>query len=216
MKTLVLFDLDDTLVQSHFLHIESFYKAFVSVYGVEASIEEIYSSGLTTQAVVERTLELHKVSREEVLEKIKEAVDVMANFFEKKKVKVLPGVKKLLNKLSKNKDVILGVATGAAEKIGINILKNTGLLKYFPVKAFGDNIEYRREIIKNALEQAGTPKMVIIGDSIHDVQMAKVFNAKCIAVATGETTKQQLKAEDPDYLFNDLNNTDKVIRYILK
>ncbi|MBW2994896.1 hypothetical protein KY312_00950, partial [Candidatus Woesearchaeota archaeon] len=67
MKTLVLFDLDDTLVQSHKPHIESFHKAFITVYGVEASIEEIYSSGLTTQSVVEKTLELHDVGRDEVL-----------------------------------------------------------------------------------------------------------------------------------------------------
>ncbi|MBW2994976.1 HAD hydrolase-like protein, partial [Candidatus Woesearchaeota archaeon] len=56
----------------------------------------------------------------------------------------------------------------------------------------------------------------IIGDSIHDIEMAKVFNAKSIAVKTGETTKEQLKDENPDYFFYDLSQTDKVLKAILK
>jgi phosphoglycolate phosphatase-like HAD superfamily hydrolase len=215
-KTLVLFDMDDTLVKSHAQHVLAFRKVFAQVYGVDASIEEIYASGLTTQAVIEKTLELHEISKEEVIEKIDEATDVMAEFFEKKTIKVLPGVKLLLKALEKEPDIILGVATGANEKIAKLLLTKTGLLEHFKILAFGDRTDLRRVIIERAIELAATPKLVIIGDSIHDMEMAKIFNAVSIAVSTGATTRQKLKDEFPDYLFNTLKNTDKVLKAILK
>jgi HAD superfamily hydrolase (TIGR01549 family) len=159
---------------------------------------------------------MHGVERDEILSKMPETIDMMAKFFEKKKLKVLPGVKKILARLSKNKEIILGLATGLADKVAKIIIEKAKLAKYFHVMGFGDDTEYRREIIEKCIEQASTPKLVIIGDSIHDVEMAKVFNAKSIAVATGSTSKEMLKDESPDFLFNDLSNTDKVLKAILK
>jgi phosphoglycolate phosphatase-like HAD superfamily hydrolase len=82
--------------------------------------------------------------------------------------------------------------------------------------SFGDGTDYRREVIEKAVAKAMTARIVIIGDSIHDVEMAKVFNAKSIAAATGSTSREQLKEENPDFLFDDLSDTEKVMKAILK
>jgi phosphoglycolate phosphatase-like HAD superfamily hydrolase len=216
MKTLVLFDLDDTLVGVHDIHVEAFRDAFLKVYGADASIDEIYHAGLTVQNIMERVLEEHGVYRDEVLGKLNEAVDIMAAHFEKKKIAIKPGIKKLLARLSKNKEIILGVATGLVEKIAMIILKNAKLDKFFEIMSFGDGTDYRREVIEKAVAKAMTARIVIIGDSIHDVEMAKVFNAKSIAAATGSTSREQLKEENPDFLFDDLSDTEKVMKAILK
>jgi phosphoglycolate phosphatase-like HAD superfamily hydrolase len=215
IKTLVLFDLDDTLVAAHDIHVRAFRDAFAKVYGVDASIDEIYHAGLTVQSIIEKVLELHDVERDEALMKLHEANDIMAAHFEKRKIKVLPGVKKLLGKLKRNKDIILGIVTGLTEKVASQILENADLGKYFQIKSFGDGTDYRREVVEKAVASAMTPKVVIIGDSINDVEMAKVFNAKSIAVATGSTTREQLKDENPDFLFDDLSETEKIMKAVL-
>ena len=56
--------------------------------------------------------------------------------------------------------------------------------------------------------------MVIIGDSVRDVECGKEFNALTIAVATGFHTREQLLAAGPDYLFDSLEDYRRVLEVI--
>ncbi|NLH07959.1 MAG: HAD hydrolase-like protein, partial [Chloroflexi bacterium] len=94
--------------------------------------------------------------------------------------------------------------------------------RQFGVGAFGDAAENRADLVPIAMAQAEAltgvrfePKqVVIIGDSVRDVQTAQLAGARSIAVATGEHSREMLEAAGADYVFNDLSNTKKVLRAI--
>ena len=56
--------------------------------------------------------------------------------------------------------------------------------------------------------------IIIIGDSLRDIECGKLFNALTIAVATGFHSRDQLLAASPDYLFMDLRDYQKVLAAI--
>ena len=57
--------------------------------------------------------------------------------------------------------------------------------------------------------------MVVIGDTVHDVDCAHHSGCTAIAVGTGPTTDlETLRAHDPDLLLEDLSDTDRVLAFL--
>jgi len=52
----------------------------------------------------------------------------------------------------------------------------------------------------------------VIGDTNHDIACGKAFGGRTIAVATGSWSRERLQACAPDFLFDDLADTDEVIK----
>ena len=57
--------------------------------------------------------------------------------------------------------------------------------------------------------------VVVIGDTPHDVDCARAFGAVAIAVTTGQHSRDELLAERPDHLFDDLADVEEVLEAIL-
>jgi phosphoglycolate phosphatase len=51
----------------------------------------------------------------------------------------------------------------------------------------------------------------VIGDTPRDIHCAQPHGAVAIAVATGEYSVEELRAERPDFLFEDLSEVEKVV-----
>ena len=58
-------------------------------------------------------------------------------------------------------------------------------------------------------------KVVVIGDTPHDIRCARAGGAKAVAVATGNSDLATLERHQPDVLFEDLSETDAVLRALL-
>ena len=56
--------------------------------------------------------------------------------------------------------------------------------------------------------------VVIIGDSLRDIECGKEISALTIAVATGFHSKEDLEKYKPDYLFDNLKDCKQVLRAI--
>ena len=56
----------------------------------------------------------------------------------------------------------------------------------------------------------------MIGDTPHDIDCARAFGAVAIAVATGQYTRDELLADRPDHLFDDLGDVEKVLAAVLR
>jgi phosphoglycolate phosphatase-like HAD superfamily hydrolase len=56
--------------------------------------------------------------------------------------------------------------------------------------------------------------IVIIGDSVRDIECGKLFSALTIAVATGFHSEEELLKVEPDYLFDNLKDYRKVLKAI--
>jgi phosphoglycolate phosphatase len=52
--------------------------------------------------------------------------------------------------------------------------------------------------------------VVVIGDTPHDIDCARACGAVAVAVTTGQYTRDELLAERPDHLFDDLADVEKV------
>lgn len=58
-------------------------------------------------------------------------------------------------------------------------------------------------------------QFIVIGDTPADIRCAKAINAKVLAVCTGGYDRDQLQAEEPDYVFKDLSDTQAVLKALL-
>ena len=56
----------------------------------------------------------------------------------------------------------------------------------------------------------------MIGDTPHDIDCARAFGAVAMAVATGQYTRDALRADRPDHLFDDLSDVERVLEAVLR
>ncbi len=228
MTKLVLFDIDGTLLRSGGMHTEAYEHMFKAVYNVDASSNEVHSSGKTDRSILYEVLLKRGFTKEQIEAKYEEARKVMAEHFRKNaygnkhKIEEKPKVVKLLKELSK-RDVVLGLCTGNLEEIGFAKVDILGIKRHFLFGGFGDHAEIRTHLVESALEKAkrfskkkfSGKDIVIIGDTPKDIESGIPFGAKTIAVATGKYSLKELKEHHPDSLFNDFTDTEAVIAAIM-
>jgi len=132
---------------------------------------------------------------------------------------VLPGVRQLLDVLSRRSDVYLSLLTGNYENAARLKLEYFDLWRYFSGGAFGDAAADRNSLVPKALARVaacgGPPlrssNVLVLGDTPLDVACAAAGGARCIAVATGSHTVDQLRAAGADVVFDDLTDTASVL-----
>ena len=138
-------------------------------------------------------------------------------------VRVFPGVRRLLDELARIPTVTLGLLTGNIEEGARTKLAPVGLWEIFRVGAFGSDDPNRDGLPAVATKRAEAllgkqfvpEDVVIIGDTPLDIQCAKAYGTRVIAVATGRHTLVELATHHPDHLFPDLTNTERVVGCIL-
>jgi len=230
LPILCLFDIDGTLVRGSTREnptSPSLDFAFKKIFGITDFNYTKYQKydGTTDFNIVLGVGKLNGIQEDELKNKfntfIDEAIVYMENNYPDYNNNLLPCVKTLIGVLCK-KGVICGVLTGNAEKKGWWKLKKTGLDKFIKFGAFGDSIINREELFPLALEKAETisglhfdkKNIFIIGDTYHDIEVAKIHSLKSIAVATGRMTNTELKRYEPDYIFADLTKTKEFLKII--
>jgi len=215
MSKLILFDVDQTLVDALEHHEVAFRKAFKEVFNVDAELTEINFYGKTVPNIIRELAGLKEIPNGEIESKLTEAIERAEYFFvesvKKGEIKVLLGVRELLEELKRAKH-FLGVVTGNPEGITQSILEKGKIKDYFDIFAYGSEGKDRVELVAIAISRAerkfGTKflgkNVAIVGDSIHDIESGKPFGALTIAVTTGFHSKEELMNHTPDYIFHDL------------
>ena len=141
-------------------------------------------------------------------------------------VELLPGVRELLEELTEHRTVRLGLLTGNV-RAGARIkLGSVALEKFFDpcFGAFGDDHWDRYQLppiaVSRALEEFGEvylgKQVVIVGDTVHDVNCGKAIGVRSIAVGTGRADHRPAILEaKPDYFFDTLREKSEVLEAIL-
>ena len=232
---LVLFDIDGTLLTTHRRGWENPFKE-----AIERSFQEdgtpvtvdtsqYRPGGKTDPQIVYELLEGSGVADEtitKILPKIqKKYVRRLRDTIRgPQHAELKPGVKELLAELDSRKELLLGLLTGNFEEGARIKLETHGLNKYFPFGAFGDGARKRSELPERALEAAkqhaghtfSRKNIVIIGDTPNDIHCGRHLHVRTLAVATGPFSMEQLEAEGPDFVFQNLTETQKVLMAILE
>jgi phosphoglycolate phosphatase len=132
---------------------------------------------------------------------------------------VMPGVRKLLDVLSTRDDMYLALLTGNYEAAARLKLEHFDLWRYFRCGAFGDDAPDRNRLLPSAVQRVaacGGPSIaasdaIVIGDTPLDVACAAAAGARSIAVATGHHDVEQLRDAGADVVFEDLSDTERVV-----
>lgn len=223
---LVIFDLDQTLVDLISFHDATVKELFKTYFNVDASLHEIDFAG---KSLTENFIELARlkgIADDKFLKKSKFLLESYEKIFESKipsvvSTYILPGVIPLLDELSKTPNLI-ALYTGDSPGVTQRVLKVTGLDKYFKFSVYGTEANSRVELAKMAIKKAEQltgirfkgNDVVIIGDSVRDVECGKQLNAITIAVATGFHSEEELISRKPDYLLKNLNDYRTVLEII--
>lgn len=188
-------------------------------------------SGKTDAQVVFELFEGICVSEEEVYDWMPQLLEEYLKRLSKiikgdESAELKPGVREVLDNLTKREDIVLSLLTGNCEGAARLKLATHGLEKYFTFEsgAFGDRAKHRDELPAIAVEKAKKYKghdfqgksIVVIGDTPSDVRCVKNLNARVVAVATGSYSVDVLKAEGPDFVFKDMSNTTQILSAIFQ
>lgn len=226
---LALFDVDGTLVWTHGAGRRAMQRALVGVVGRAGPRDHRYD-GKTDRQIVREAMRHEGFTDVEVNEKMD---GVLERYLDELSIELgsndhgaelLPGVAEMLDALEARDDVMLGLLTGNLVAGADRKLRAVGVdPSRFVVGAFGSDHEDRPELPRIACARAsarlgrpvGGEACVIIGDTPSDVACARPIGARAIAVATGSYDVQALAACGAHAVFEDLSDTDGVMRAIL-
>jgi len=224
---LVLLDIDGTLLWPDGAGRAAMKAAMEHVYGTAGPIDKHGFSGFTDRHNVRVLLQETHLSQQTIDQGFSAFVAHMASEMRTRiargdhDVRPCPGAHALVNRLQAHKDVVLGLVTGNFRETAFIKLEAAGFNPaIFRVGAFGDMSENRADLPPAAMRQARALVSedlfpVIIGDTEHDVTCGGSVGARSIAVLTGFSTREIIEAHAPDYIFEDLSNTQAVLAAIL-
>jgi phosphoglycolate phosphatase len=215
-RTLVLFDIDGTLITCRGRAGEALAAAMTSVFGSPGPVATYRYSGKTDPQIVHELMAAAGLVREEVARRLPE---VFATYLERLEhmldghASPLPGVVELLAALSARDDVVLGLLTGNIEPGARIKLRVTGLDRHFAFGAFGSDDEVRNNLVPVARRRAlarwaddfAGSRTVVVGDAEADILCARAGGARAVAVASGWTDRGTLASFGPDALLDSLH-----------
>ena len=126
-----------------------------------------------------------------------------------------PGAEQAILRLAQRDDIALGIATGKSMR-GIQVvLGHYGLLPHFTTLQCADTAPSKPDpgMVQNAMRDTGiaAADTVVIGDSIHDMQMTKAAGARAIGVAWGYHPPADLIAAGADLIVEDFAALDEAL-----
>ena len=224
--TLLLFDIDGTLVRVNGAGRETIMKALSSLLNHPVTADGISFSRRTDPDILRSILRHNDLpDRDAHVDAALEAyVEAMTGVLTPEDVEVLPGVHSLLDHLADHPDVHLGLVTGNVEPIAYEKLGAHGLDDYFPVGAFGSDHADRNKLPHIATRRAAShtghdfhpaEQAVVIGDTPHDIECARAAGARVVGVCTGHYNHAELSPHDPDWLLDTLPAPESFLERLL-
>jgi phosphoglycolate phosphatase len=223
---LIIFDLDQTLVDFILIHDKTTNILFKEFFGINTRLTEIDFSGRSLSDNFHELARLKNVPEEVFQKNSNRLLQSYETTFGKSlprdaKKYILPGAQELLIQLSETEHIVV-LYTGDSQKIVNQVLCVTDLGKYFKFCMYGTEVKSRADMVTLAIEKAEkltgqkfiNRNIIVIGDSIRDIECGKQFNALVIAVATGFHSKKTLLQAGADYVFQDLSDYKKVLETI--
>lgn len=214
-KSLVLFDIDGTLVRRagpH--HREALVYGIRKVTGLETTTDGIPVQGMLDPDIVAIMMRRAGAPGALIRHAMPEIWRAAERFYLRAcpalHDKHCPGVAPVLDRLTRH-GALLALVTGNLTRIGWRKLDRAGLKHYFRFGAFGEMAHNRAGLARLAIRQArrhgwierGTP-ISLVGDAPADIRAARANRIRSISVQTGITPVEELEAEAPDILLRNL------------
>lgn len=224
--SLVLFDIDGTLVDCGKAAGKAFSAAFHEAFGVACPIfkaEEV--SGLTDTAILMEVVRRLNIDPDDLELRRDRAFAIYARNLERElkanPAIALPGAAEAVRALRSLEACAVGLLTGSTEATARVKLDTAGIsFDQFVCGAFSEDGE-RREALPPAARRRFTglfdrePRAtILIGDTPRDVQAAHATGCEFIGVATGPYSVETLEAAGARVVLRDLKDAESLWRVI--
>jgi phosphoglycolate phosphatase len=225
VRTLVLFDIDGTLVAGGPAK-GAFHHALLSVYGEAGPIDAHEFSGKTDPQIARELLRLGGLEEGAIDGGFPRLWEVYLAELETRlqshPVTVLPGVAPLVEALDARGDVAVGLVTGNILG-GARLKLTSGGLPTWAVGAFGSDHEFRNELPGIALRRASDAwgvtfspdRVVVVGDTPRDVECGRHHGTRTVGVATGNFTADVLAAAGATRVLQTFEDLDETLAAFL-
>ena len=229
MRTLLLFDIDGTLVAGGPAK-QAFHVAMLATYGTAGPIETHEFSGKTDPQIARELLREDGLSDAEIDHGLPRLVERYLSELETRlpdvPMRVLPGVETLMTALTDvalAPQIGLGLVTGNVAGGADLKLRGPRLRDPFLIGAFGSDSEERNHLPGLALERArrhwstdfAAERVWVIGDTPRDVECGQAHGLRTLAVATGNFSAEVLEATGADAVVEDFSDTSAVIDLLM-
>jgi phosphoglycolate phosphatase len=227
---ILLWDIDGTLMRT--MHPGSFKDYTIpmleEVFGTAGRLPEMKVSGMTDLQIVGEALKHEGFTHEHIRERVHELRESYMKAMRKftgngeEVFELLPGVREVLQTVHEHPRYRSALLTGNIEPAAYLKMELVGLSEFFDLPgAFGDESHDRRDLpalavdrIRKHLQLDLAPEQfIVIGDTPNDIECAKHFGARSLAVGTGRLySRDDILACNPDALLSDFSNTDEVMK----
>lgn len=224
---LLLFDIDGTLLNSGGAGKRAMNQAFEVIWGIRDALEGVDLAGRTDEEIFRNALKkYHPELNSEVLANFKKQYFALLpdeiNYRSPDKF-LYPGVPELLSTIRQHPSLVCGLLTGNWQHSARIKLSALGIQDFFALGAYADDSADRNELVPFALarmEQSHgyrlDPQSVyVIGDTPFDVACAQRHHAVAVAVASSSYSMEQLRMTGPEFLLENLANTNQVMSIFL-
>lgn len=202
------------------------------IFGTSGRLSDMHVSGMTDLQIIFEALAETDISQEQIVAQVDvlshrltaEARRVAGNgvqFFQ-----LLPGVRETLQTLHDHPRYQSALLTGNIKPMADLKMELMGLQQFFTLPgAFGEESHIRRDLpalaaerIRNQLQLDVPPEhFIVIGDTPNDIDCARHFGARAVAVGTGRFyTREEILACEPDAVLPDLSDTELVLSTLAK
>ncbi len=224
---LILFDIDGTLLLTNRAGLTAMKAATSELYGDEITFEGVDFAGRLDPLIWAAVVEPHDIDAEAEHDRFRAeyARQLRKAFDETATSNLLPGVRELVEALDAREDITLGLLTVNYPETGEMKITAAGMDPgLFPIAAWGCDGPQRRDLTPVAMqryeEKYGQPiasdRVLVIGDTIHDVECATVHGCRSLAVATGPMYSiHQLQDTGADLVVEDLSDTKRILTWIM-
>ncbi len=212
--TLLLWDIDGTLLNARGAGRDSMLQAARDVFGVDVDWARIDHVGRTDSFICRCMAENHGVAfgNGQMRAFMQRYELLLAERLRAVPAEPLPGIRELLEAAHARSDVKQGLLTGNFKDAAFIKLRHFGLDRYFDFGAFGDEHESRDELARMAVERAESHpgwrsgRAIVIGDTPHDAACGRAVGARVVLVATGvRDDVEALRPFGPDLLVPDFS-----------
>jgi phosphoglycolate phosphatase len=225
---LILFDIDGTLLLSGRAGLRAMTRAFDQTFGITDAFKGEHFGGRTDSFLVSKALqaaglpdtpEQHHRFRENYIPLLAEEIQHPGTGHKG----LMPGARELLEALDHHDHLHLALLTGNYREAAEIKLQHFELWEFFEWGAFSDDASDRNALVPIARSRAeiydiptdAIERVIVIGDTPHDIECARVAGARSIAVATGGYTVDQLREFGADEVLPDLSDTEAVIALLV-
>jgi phosphoglycolate phosphatase len=226
---LLIFDVDGTLTYSNGATGRAFAAAFARLTGVDVGPGAQRPFGMTDPQIFRAMLDRAHIQSDHFDEMFREFQELFVPLMRWELAnatgaRLLPGVRKLLDILSKDPRFALALGTGNLEVSGREKLRIHHADHYFPVGGFGSDAEQRPDVIRAAIRKARhhwntnfpLSRTWIIGDTPKDIAAGKAVNANTLGVASSVFSENDLREANPDAVMASLEDQDTFLEIVVK